>query len=158
MPCPQLQLTRAAPARRRYKTGEDEYQSLPEFNTLPPEQFEGVTSSDPSMCVTAVCTPARSTRPPQLTWRRHGGSVRVWRRYMNHSCAPTCWFEGSYLMTATRDVAPGEEITFDYCTSNDWPQDWACACGAPACRGRITGDEWRDTVRLRSLGCVPMQR
>ena len=66
---------------------------------------------------------------------------------MNHSCDPTCWFEGSYLMTATRDVAPGDEITFDYCTSNDWPQDWACACGAAACRGRITGDEWRDPVR-----------
>ena len=28
---------------------------------------------------------------------------------MNHSCAPTCWFEGSYLMTATRDIAVGDE-------------------------------------------------
>jgi hypothetical protein len=51
-------------------------------------------------------------------------------------------------MTATRDIAAGDEITFDYCTSNDWPQDWACACGAPQCRGRITGQEWRDKVRV----------
>ena len=36
------------------------------------------------------------------------------------------------------------QVTFDYCTSNDWAQDWACACGARECRGRITGDEWRD--------------
>jgi hypothetical protein len=40
---------------RRYKTGDDEYQSLPEFNDLPPERFEGVTSSDPSMCVFNAC-------------------------------------------------------------------------------------------------------
>ena len=58
------------------------------------------------------------------------------------------------MMTATRDVAPGDEITFDYCTSNDWPQDWTCACGAPACRGRITGDEWRDPVRHRLRSCA----
>lgn len=28
---------------------------------------------------------------------------------MNHSCDPACWFEGNYLMTATRDLAVGDE-------------------------------------------------
>jgi uncharacterized protein len=63
---------------------------------------------------------------------------------MNHSCDPSCWFEGNYLMTATRDLAVGDEVTFDYSTSNDWPQDWTCMCGSSLCRGRITGQEWKD--------------
>jgi len=61
---------------------------------------------------------------------------------MNHSCEPSCWFEGPKLMTATRDLAAGEEITFDYATSNDWDQGWRCGCGAAGCRGVVTGREW----------------
>ena len=33
----------------RYKTGEDRFESLPEFNDLSFDQYAGVTSSDPSM-------------------------------------------------------------------------------------------------------------
>jgi hypothetical protein len=84
---------------------------------------------------------------------------------MNHSCDPACWFEGNYLMTATRDLAVGDEardarrastaaaaltrapqVTFDYSTSNDWAQDWTCACGTALCRGKITGAEWKEAA------------
>ena len=45
------------------------------------------------------------------------------------------------------------QVTFDYCTSNDWPQDWACACGSEACRGRITGEEWQqEAVQAKYVG------
>jgi hypothetical protein len=46
---------------------------------------------------------------------------------------------------ARRDIAAGEELTFDYalCTVNSaWHID-PCACGSPLCRRRVTGDDWR---------------
>ena len=73
--------------------------------------------------------------------------------YMNHSCAPTCWFvqggeagddyEG--LMVATRDLAPGDELSYDYCTSEDCDLTpaWDCHCGAAQCRGLIDPQDWR---------------
>lgn len=72
--------------------------------------------------------------------------------FMNHSCAPTCWFEpdelykndGVVVMTATRDLVPGDELTFDYATSEDVEQNWKCLCGEPTCRGRVTSDDWKD--------------
>lgn len=92
-----------------YKVGEDAYESLPEYDRQPAEEWT-LESDDPSM-------------------------------YMNHSCEPTCWFEwehggatlraeevggedrtmgqraGAIVMTATRDLVPGDELTFDYATS-----------------------------------------
>ena len=72
--------------------------------------------------------------------------------FMNHSCEPTCWFEpdelkkhdGVVVMTATRDLVPGDELTFDYATSEDVEQCWKCLCGEPTCRGRVTSDDWKD--------------
>lgn len=70
--------------------------------------------------------------------------------YMNHSCSPTCWFveggdEYTGLMVAAREIYPGDEITFDYCTSEDCElsPDWACQCGSANCRGRITPHDWQ---------------
>ena len=73
---------------------------------------------------TNTCTPSRRTRPceasvsQRLTHSAHSfdtllltcGLAAVTCRYMNHSCEPTCWFEGNFLMTATRDIAPGDEV------------------------------------------------
>jgi hypothetical protein len=43
-----------------------------------------------------------------------------------------------------RDIGPGEEITFDYAMSDGSGYDeFACACGAATCRGRVTGEDWR---------------
>ncbi len=89
----------------RYKTGEDEYQSLPEFNDLPYDQYASATSSDPSMCAHRRAGTCHATFP-DTQLRPLLRAVR----YMNHSCDPTCWFEGSYLMTATRDIAVGDEV------------------------------------------------
>ena len=37
----------------------------------------------------------------------------------------------------------GDEITFDYGTSEEHDQMWTCMCGTKYCRGKITGDDWR---------------
>ena len=61
---------------------------------------------------------------------------------VNHSCEPNLglWQVGActYLLSL-RDIAEGEELSFDYSTSMvDEPWDMeGCLCGAPTCRGLV---------------------
>ena len=64
-------------------------------------------------------------------------------------CGPVRTFvaggeEYTGVMVATRDLFPGEEITYDYCTSEDCEltPEWECHCGAATCRGRVTPSDW----------------
>jgi D-alanine-D-alanine ligase len=60
---------------------------------------------------------------------------------INHSCEPNAWLEGLDVV-ARRAIDPGEEITMDYATfMNERMPSFACACGAPACRGEIRGED-----------------
>ncbi len=50
-------------------------------------------------------------------WTLDGSARSNTARYMNHSCDPNCEAElddGHVLLYAVRDIAPGEELTFDY--------------------------------------------
>lgn len=63
----------------------------------------------------------------------------------NHSCDPNAWIEGHIAIVARRDIAVGEHICFDYATCDGSPYDeFTCLCGAASCRGKITGDDWRN--------------
>ncbi len=63
--------------------------------------------------------------------------------WINHSCEPNAGLRGQIVLVALRDIEPGEEICFDYatCDSHDYCE-FDCACGAEACRGRITAGDW----------------
>lgn len=62
----------------------------------------------------------------------------------NHSCDPNLGFFGQVGLIAMRDIKAGEELTFDYAMSDGSPYDeFECRCGAPNCRGRVTGNDWR---------------
>jgi SET domain-containing protein len=62
---------------------------------------------------------------------------------VNHSCAPNCGMQGSTIVVAMRDIHPGEELTFDYAMSDGSDYDeFECSCGAPQCRGKVTGHDW----------------
>jgi hypothetical protein len=82
--------------------------------------------------------------------------------YVNHSCDPSCILRmpvSELELVARRPIAPGEEITFDYstCLLFEPPLD-SCACGAPACRGRVvTFWDLAPAVRrrYRRLDAVP---
>ncbi len=63
---------------------------------------------------------------------------------VNHSCDPNTGFTtGTTDLYALREIAIGEEITWDYSTSMSWP-DWTldCLCGSANCRGIVRG--WYD--------------
>lgn len=66
---------------------------------------------------------------------------------LNHSCEPNCGLLGQMLLVAMRDITPGEELCFDYamCDASDY-DEFRCLCGQPACRGIVTGSDWRDPV------------
>lgn len=80
---------------------------------------------------------------------RRGGNMS---RYINHSCAPNCRAErrrGRIWIVAARDIAEGEEITFDYGFKF---RHWAanpCRCGAPGCPGYIVAEDQRWRLRRR---------
>ncbi len=64
--------------------------------------------------------------------------------WVNHSCNPNAGLSGQVALVAMRDIAPGEEVCFDYAMSDGTPYDeFECQCGAPNCRGRVTGEDWR---------------
>lgn len=60
---------------------------------------------------------------------------------INHSCAPNAgvrFGDAGVRLVAIRDIAPGEEIAWDYSTTlKDSHWQMACRCGAPDCRGTI---------------------
>lgn len=64
--------------------------------------------------------------------------------YFNHSCNPNAGLDGQNCLAAMRDIAAGEEVCFDYATSDSTPYDeFACGCGESSCRGWISAQDWR---------------
>lgn len=64
---------------------------------------------------------------------------------INHSCAPNAglrFLDDAVILIALRDIAPGEEVAWDYSTTLA-DASWAmtCACGAAECRGVIRAFE-----------------
>ena len=71
-------------------------------------------------------------------------------RLINHSCSPNCESElidGRVWVTALRDIAPGEELTYNYGYDLDEYRDHPCRCGSPNCVGYIVAEEFFSMVR-----------
>lgn len=88
-----------------------------------------------------------------------GRSARNVARFINHSCAPNCQAEtirGRIWILARKDIASGEELTFDYGYGF---KDWSlhpCRCGTRRCVGYIVGaaQRWRVRRILRRSRCA----
>ena len=65
--------------------------------------------------------------------------------FVNHCCDPNCEtdeFDHRIWIVAMRDIAAGEEITYDYCLYDGEEGDPApCHCGALTCRGTMYSAE-----------------
>ncbi len=67
----------------------------------------------------------------------------------NHSCQPNTAYEGLDII-ALRNIEKGEELTLDYASflDDEHMEPFQCRCGAPNCRGLITGQPYNSvTVR-----------
>jgi hypothetical protein len=76
-----------------------------------------------------------------------GRTRRNVARLINHSCAPNCradTIRGHIWIIARREIAVGEELTFDYGFAfKEWRQH-PCRCGSARCAGFIVnaGQRW----------------
>jgi hypothetical protein len=67
--------------------------------------------------------------------------------FINHACDPNAGLEGQITIVAMQMIRPGEEVTIDYAMCDGSPYDeFDCACGSACCRGRVTGDDWRNPL------------
>jgi hypothetical protein len=60
--------------------------------------------------------------------------------FINHSCDPNCETSevgGRVWIEAIRDIASGEEITYDYCLYDGGGEEAPCNCGTAHCRGTM---------------------
>ncbi len=73
--------------------------------------------------------------------------------YVNHSCEPNAGFREGLSLCALRAIRAGEEITWDYSCAIDEEDfaGFACACGAPACRGVVRSFRHLDRVTRERL-------
>jgi hypothetical protein len=75
--------------------------------------------------------------------------------YLNHSCRPNTHVDTTaFTVTALRDIAAGEELTFFY-PSTEWEMDrpFVCLCGAPQCVRLVAGAKYLsvDTLSRYSI-------
>lgn len=75
----------------------------------------------------------------QIGEDRYLGPSRLADDYINHSCEPNGAFLQGLTLFAVRDLAIGEEITWDYSTAIDEADftGFPCGCGAASCRGMV---------------------
>jgi hypothetical protein len=67
--------------------------------------------------------------------------------FINHSCEPNAGLDGQIAIVALQRIQPGEEVTIDYAMCDGSAYDeFQCACGSPSCRGRVTGEDWRNPL------------
>jgi len=72
--------------------------------------------------------------------------------FLNHSCEPNVGPEGNIVFVSMRDIAAGEELTVDYAMVDDDELSMDCSCGESACRGTITGRDWKNPKLQRKYG------
>ena len=78
-----------------------------------------------------------------------GGNASRW---INHACEPNCEADetdGRVFIKALRDLAPGEELFYDYGLVIDerltpkLKKQYQCRCGSPVCRGTMLAPKRR---------------
>ena len=79
----------------------------------------------------------------------YGGNASRW---INHACEPNCEADeqdGRIFIRALRDIAPGEELFYDYGLIIDerytpkLKKEYACRCGSASCRGTMLSPKRR---------------
>ena len=85
-------------------------------------------------------------------WDLDGNMPWNTARLLNHSCAPNCeaWIEDKQIfLYSLREIAKGEELTFDYGFDIENYEDHPCLCGSDDCVGYIVGRDYWEELATR---------
>lgn len=73
--------------------------------------------------------------------------------YSNHSCDANLGMRGEITFVAMRDIVAGEELTHDWCVTDDDDYSVECKCRSAKCRHTLTGKDWqRPELQKRYAG------
>ena len=73
--------------------------------------------------------------------------------FINHCCEPNCQTEendGHIYVLALRNIAAGEELTYEYHLYDSDDDDQPCYCGTESCRGTMFST--KEVKRRKKLG------
>ena len=110
----------------------------------------GVVYSAAEIEAIGVTFPHFLTHPYQISEGMFLGSTSLSAiddaERFNHGCEPNVGVKGQIVVLARRAMLPGEELLFEYETTDIAPAPFDCHCGSEQCRGRIDGSAWRSDV------------
>jgi len=88
--------------------------------------------------------------------RRPNDDVDYCWQYLNHCCEPNGYMNiKERTFRALRDIAPGEEISFNYLTTeSEMAVPFHCICGSPNCFGYIQGRNFLTTAQADRLTLI----
>jgi SET domain len=77
-------------------------------------------------------------------------------QYVNHSCEPNGYVNAAeYSFCALRNIGKGEEITFNYLTTeSELASPFLCECGSAKCFGFIRGYKFLSADQIAELSPV----
>lgn len=103
--------------------------------------LEAISAGEMLMAIAEVFVEQRARHTIQIDEHRHQAGTNEIDDYLNHSCDPNCALDFERLeLVAVRSLAAGEELSFNYLTSEwDMAAPFACGCGSAACIGTIAG-------------------
>jgi hypothetical protein len=81
--------------------------------------------------------------------------------FINHSCDPNCETaeeDGRVWITSIRNIAPGDEITYDYCLYDGGDEEQKCNCGARNCRGTMYSREEERNRKAAARASQPVKK
>ncbi len=117
--------------------------------------LKGTISTQPTKYTIQLGSKRHLTLP---VIRRNDDDLDYCWQYLNHSCEPNGYINTTEMtFRALRDIAAGEEITFNYLTTeSEMAVPFTCACGSANCFGLIRGRNFltpSESKRLcRSVG------
>lgn len=102
---------------------------------------EAIAAGEVLMALAPVFVAAPARHTIQLDAERHQAGTGEIDDFLNHCCEPNAALDVERLcFVATRAIGAGEEITFNYLTSEeDMAEAFSCQCGASGCFGEIRG-------------------
>lgn len=107
--------------------------------------LEGVRWDRPGRFTVQIAPEEHLAPPPELSPEQ--AVVHHPWIVTNHSCDPCALLRGRDLV-ARVPLLPGDEITFDYeTTERDMAEPFSCRCGSARCRGIIRGFGHREDFR-----------